>query len=171
MLETVKNWFSSTFEKERGLPLTDEDMASLKGNKPYFNRFYSAGVWNGVYGDTEIYLIDPVKKVKYPIVDEIGNFVNFPGIEDEHLLKPHYTGTTIDPIVEFRSDFIRDNITGKLMIKWQLQPDGWFWADEGGFGAEKDDEIILYAFLTEDGKFEGPFRIYSVGKNKYYGVE
>lgn len=171
MLSIIKKWvFRSQSYKTAGLPLDDAELSDIKGNKPYFNRLYSYG-YRGGEDDVVIYLIDPIKRVKYPIVDEEGKFVNFPGIENEYLLKPYYKGAAIAPTIGFRTEFIRDKETGKLMVHWQVQPDGWYWADEDGFGAENDLEIVLYAYLTEDGKFEAPFRIYEIGKAKYYGTD
>lgn len=42
-------------------------------------------------------------------------------------------------------------------------PVGWtIWGDDGGFGAEDDSEIILYADLDENGNFAAPFWIYKI---------
>lgn len=172
MLSAIKKWlFGEHNEKNRaGLLLDDTDIAMQKDDKPYFNRLYSYGC-RGSKDEIVIYLIDPVKRVKYPIIDEEGNFINFPGIENEYLLKPYYKGDAIAPVIGFRTDFFREEETGKLMVHWQVQPDGRYWADEDGYGAENDLEIILYAYLTEDGKFEAPFRIYEIGRAKYYGTD
>lgn len=104
-------------------------------------------------------------------MNKAGNFVNLPGIENENLLKPYHKGDSIAPTIRFRTNFFRDEDTGKLAVHWQVQPDGRYWADYDGFGADNDYEIILYAFLTEDGKFESPFRIYEIGNVKYYGTD
>lgn len=171
MLSAIKKlFFGRHSAKSDGVPLSDAEMAALDGDKPYFNRLYSYG-YRGSENEIVIYLIDPVKRVKYPIVDEEGNFVNFPGIENEYLLKPYYKGDTVSHVIGFRTEFFREDETGKLMVHWQVQPDGWYWADEDGFGAENDLEIVLYAYLTEDGKFEAPFRIYEIGRAKYYGTD
>ena len=50
---------------------------------------------------------------------------------------------------------------------WQIQPDGRYWEDDDGFGGSPDEEVTLYAFLDEEGNFDGPFRIYQVGMRKY----
>lgn len=42
-------------------------------------------------------------------------------------------------------------------------PVGWtIWGDDGGFGAEEDPEINLYADLDENGNFAAPFWIYKI---------
>ena len=45
---------------------------------------------------------------------------------------------------------------------WEIQQDGRYWAEEDGFGAENDSEIIPYAGLDSNGVFKGPFCIYSM---------
>lgn len=139
-------------------------------DKPFFNRLYSFGI-QGSKDETEIYLIDIANAIIYPIVDSNGKFVDFPGIENIFLLKPYYKGADILPIIEYRTEFIREEKSGKLMVHWQIQPDGKYWADDDGFGAENDVEIVLYAYLTEDGKFMAPFRIYEIGNVKYYDTD
>lgn len=171
MLSTIKKWlFKSQGDKAARFSPDGSELVNRKGGKPYFNRLYSYG-YRGSGDEVVIYLIDPVERVRYPIVDERGNFVDFPGIENEYLLKPYYKGDAISSRIGFRTEFIRDEETGKLMVHWQVQPDGCYWADEGGYGAEDDLEIVLYAYLTEDGKFEAPFRIYKIGRTKYYGTD
>ena len=39
------------------------------------------------------------------------------------------------------------------------QPDGRYFEDDDGFGAEKCEEIILYAYLNEKGRVVTPFSI------------
>ena len=54
---------------------------------------------------------------------------------------------------------------------WEIQPDGRYWADGDGFGAESDYEIQLYSYLDVQGKFTAPFRIYSIGTTKFIGTD
>lgn len=46
---------------------------------------------------------------------------------------------------------------GKSRIEWMLQPDGRYYADEDGFGWEKDEEILLYGLMDTTGTFIVPF--------------
>lgn len=170
MLEAIKKWFIKPKPVNDGIPINEAEIDSSNGEKPYFNRLYTFGV-RGNEGEIAIYLIDPILRVKYPIVDDEGNFVNFPGIENECLVKPYYKRAAIAPTIGFRTEFERDCENGRLMVRWEVQPDGWYWADEDGYGAGNDLEITLYAYITEDGKFEAPFRIYEIGNVKYYGTD
>lgn len=40
---------------------------------------------------------------------------------------------------------------------WIVQPDGRYWADDGGFGMENDVEIELCAKFNKEGIFVTPF--------------
>lgn len=88
------------------------------------------------------------------ITDGRGNFIHFPG----------YTGgkweqeLDIDfkPCVRFPC-WIGPFENGRAKFMWQVQPDGRYFADEDGFGAEKCDEIWLYSYIDEKGSFTGPF--------------
>jgi len=55
----------------------------------------------------------------------------------------------------------------KFFMSWTIQPDGRYYADEDGFGAERQTEIILHALINDEGKFITPFRVYSIGGDKY----
>ena len=72
---------------------------------------------------------------------------------------------SLEPQVRFRTYFEFQG-NGWTMY-WQVQPDGRYWGDDGGFGIENDEEVILQASVDMDGCFTGPFRIYSMGSEKY----
>ena len=48
---------------------------------------------------------------------------------------------------------------GKALFKWMYQPDGRYFEDDDGFGAENCEKIILYAYLNEKGRFVTPFAL------------
>ena len=140
MLETIKKWLIKPKPEESGIPIDMSEIDVTKGDRSYFTRPYSFGSRSSE-DEISIDLIDPVRRVKYPIMDNDGNFVSFPGIENVGLLKPYYNGSSIAPTICFRTDFYRNRECGKLMVHWQIQPDGRYWADEDGFGIENDLEI------------------------------
>ena len=88
------------------------------------------------------------------ILDKNGKIQNFPGIVygrwKEDLEFP------VDEKVRF-AFWIGKYVDGKADVSWTLQPDGRYFEDEDGFGAEKCEEICLYSCLDEDGKFTEPF--------------
>ena len=143
----------------------------LQGDKPYFNRLYSYGV--NAHGDEcVIYMIFPADRTYKKIVDKNGFFVNFPGIENENVIKQFFKGDSIAPIIFYRTEFWQPkDDPNRYMVLWQIQPDGRYWADEDGFGAESDLEIMLYTYLDEQGNYIAPFRIYRVGSTKFIGTD
>lgn len=101
------------------------------------------------------------------IIDWDRNIVNFPGIEDIEDIEPYIGEGSLYPQIAFGASF-HECENGNYMMLWKVQPEGRFWEDETGFGRNSDDEIILYAYLNHEGDFTGPFRIYSIGLQKYF---
>ena len=101
------------------------------------------------------------------IIDEEGNFMDFPGIE-----QGRWTIYLERPV---KFDGSERNEFGVVLLRhedgfrcfWTIQPDGRYWSDDDGFGAEDDFEIILYADLDNKGNFTSPFRIHKIdGKSE-----
>lgn len=115
--------------------------------------------------DSSVFFVDENRGIRKMIIDSRGNIQNFPGIVKEEFWVKHVAPNYLKQQVRFRSSFEkRDN--GWIFL-WQLQPDGWYWADEGGFGAEDDWEVVLYTYVDLHGDFTGPFRIYRLGTRGY----
>lgn len=118
--------------------------------------------------DSSVFFVDEKNGIRKMIIDSRGNIQNFPGMIKEDFWVKHVAPNYLKPRVGFRSSFEkREN--GWIFL-WQLQPDGWYWADEGGFGGEDDLEVVLYTYLNLSGDFTGPFRIYQLG-NRGYAME
>lgn len=63
--------------------------------------------------------------------------------------------------VELRAPYyfgINEFKYGVASVSWTLQPDGRFYADENGFGMEKDEEINYYAFINAQADILVPFQ-------------
>ena len=111
--------------------------------------------------DSSVFFVDEKNGVRKMIIDSRGNIQNFPGMIKEDFWVKHVAPNYLKPRVGFRSSFEkREN--GWIFL-WQLQPDGWYWADGDGFGGEDDLEVVLYTYLNLSGDFTGPFRIYQLG--------
>ena len=54
---------------------------------------------------------------------------------------------------------------------WMVQPDGRYWEDEDGFGAEKNIEITLLAKFDKNGKFVTKFQEKKKFKNIQKRIE
>ncbi|MCD8215709.1 MAG: hypothetical protein LUC97_08745 [Clostridiales bacterium] len=110
----------------------------------------------GGYKDVNICLCRDNKLIRQ-ITDERGNFLDFPGFEHgswekdaEHPLEP--------PAVRFVTRCGKFGEDGLARFTWMFQPDGRYYADEDGFGAEDDIEINLYSMLDKTGRFVTPFK-------------
>lgn len=115
--------------------------------------------------DSSVFFVDENRGIRKMIIDSVGNIQNFPGVIKEEFWVKEVAPNYLKQQVRFRSSFEkRDN--GWIFL-WQLQPDGWYWADEGGFGAENDSEVVLYTYLDLNGNFTGPFRIYKLDSRGY----
>lgn len=121
--------------------------------------FYLEHGWRsngmGGYRNVNVYLLrtdDPA--FRRCIVDDRGRIQSFPGFAEgdwkQALQFP------LDSQVRFVFDIFgyRD---GKALVSWVLQPDGKYFADSDGFGAENCEEITLYSHIDTDGRFTEPF--------------
>ena len=96
------------------------------------------------------------------IVDFDKTIQRYPGTENEDAWLEFWTSAK--PLVNcvlYGVDFTPVGQDAMRMV-WRIQPDGRYWADEGGFGMENDLEICLYSMLDAEGNFAHPFRLYSI---------
>lgn len=54
--------------------------------------------------------------------------------------------------------FIREYSNGVARVDWQLQPNGYYWRDDDGFGMTGDEEITVYGFIDTSCQVVLPFR-------------
>jgi hypothetical protein len=116
------------------------------------------------FGNSEIYAIDSQGKRIKTIVDSSGKIIDFPGVVEEKVWTDEFLGT-LSPYVRYRTEFNKC-ADGTYIMLWEIQPDGRYWADSDGFGAEHDSEIILYSYIDDKGNFLEPFRGYSVDSKR-----
>ena len=98
-------------------------------------------------------------------IDTDGNILRFPGIIQEEFWLKEVSANALRPQIRFRTSFERRK--DRWIMLWQIQPDGRYWEDEDGFGAENDLEVTLYTYVDENGDYTGPFRIYEIGDQCY----
>lgn len=115
--------------------------------------------------DSSVYYVDEHRGIRKMIIDPHGHIQNFPGFVKEEFWVKQVHHNYLKPQVCFRSSFEKRD-RGWIFL-WQLQPDGWYWADEDGFGAENDSEVVLYTYLDRNGDFVAPFRIYQLDRRGY----
>lgn len=130
--------------------------------KPEMSRWYtSPGVEN--------IFIHPGKNIQTTVIGADRRIRNFPGIAREDFWVKQVSERDLEPVVRYASSFQRKG--DRIIFLWQIQPDGRYWADEGGFGMTNDEEITLYAWLDENGHFEAPFRIYGIGTKRFLSFD
>ena len=112
---------------------------------------------------------DPDRWIYRVVVDGNGLIRESPGFVPEVYLDTAQFPKLPAPRVAFRCDYYRLD-DGRVLFLWTVQPDGRYWADADGFGAENDEEIVLYSVL-KDGRLTTPFRFYSVGMNQCFDPE
>ena len=54
--------------------------------------------------------------------------------------------------------FIRTFSNGVAEVQWQLNPDGYYWMDEDGFGMTSDSEVNIYGFIDTSCKVVVPYQ-------------
>ena len=115
--------------------------------------------------DSTVYFVDENRQIRKKLVDVNGRILRFPGIIREEFWAKEVSANALQPQIRFRTSF--EKREGKWIMLWQIQPDGRYWEDEDGFGAEKDLEVTLYTYVDENGDFTGPFQIYRLGSHCY----
>lgn len=128
---------------------------------PNLNRWSTCGAhqYRRPGEKVSVVFTNPELDVRKIIVDERGWIFAFPGVSPA--AEKHVEAAQLEPWVRFRTDFER-LADGDILMRWQVQPDGRYWADDDGFGMENDSEVILCARIDERGNFRGPFELYSI---------
>lgn len=121
------------------------------------------------YGDRTVCFVDEARGIHKLLIDKTGNICRFPGIIKTDDLKRNVPAKYLQPRVRFRTSFERRD--DRWIMPWEVQPDGAYWADEDGFGAEHDVEVTLYTYVDQNGDFTGPFRVYEIGNRRYAPAE
>ena len=107
-------------------------------------------------------------RVRKVIVNDSGRIMRFPGIAHPELISKYCDEKPDGQIMYTASISLLD---GQYALIWLIQPDGRYWEDEDGFGGTPDPEINLYARIDANGNFIEPFRLFSIGRAKYYGTD
>ncbi|MCD8118443.1 MAG: alpha/beta hydrolase [Lachnospiraceae bacterium] len=165
--EKCRDWPKSADSKQQtppqAAPSRSED--NVPGVKEGYlvDRFYS-------YGEP-VDFVNEKKGIRKPIIRN-HEFVGFPGVdeatEEGRRYNKHSNRSYSDwmDFVErkpigarfyYRVEFSRPDEQGQTRVLWMLQPHDT--ADENGFGMENIPEIMLAAYLDENGDYTGPFRL------------
>lgn len=141
-------------------------------NNPVFLSadFICTGYWDSLgCRDLSVVLTNKNKNISKEIIDIKGNIQNFPGIDYDEAFVSEYGDNKVTPLVRFEAGFHRCS-DGKFAMLWTVRPDGRFWMDSWGFGAEDYCSITLYSYIDDEGNFTQPFKLYSIGKKHFSDV-
>ena len=138
-----------------------------KRESPYLTRtvVYGMHLYRQKGEDSTVCFVDEKRGIRKMLVDFDGYIQKFPGILQEDFWVKEVSANALRPLIRFRTGFERRG--ERWIMLWQIQPDGRYWEDEDGFGAEDEEEVILYTYVDENGDFTGPFRLYSIGTRQY----
>ena len=116
--------------------------------------------------DFSVHFTNTEKNIHKQIIDSDGNILDFPGVEYTDVLKTELGKGIIEPVVEYAAEFETLD-DGSLIMVWTVRPDGRYWMDSWGFGAEDYESLSLYSYIDTDGNFTMPFKLYSIGYTVY----
>ena len=112
--------------------------------------------------DFTVLFINKEKNISKKIIDQDGSILNFPGVEYADELNEELRIADIEPAVKYQAKFEKID-DGKFIMVWTVRPDGRYWMDSWGFGAEDYESLSLYTYIDSDGNFTMPFKLYSIG--------
>lgn len=116
--------------------------------------------------DLSVFLVNETAGTRTQIINKDGSFCNFPGIVTCAALAAEISVDKLPPKVVYSSTFEKQE-NGQFLMIWTVRPDGRFWMDSWGFGAEDYEWVDLYSHLDASGQFVAPFQLYSIGYQKY----
>ena len=75
-------------------------------------------------------------------------------------------GSSVKESVRYEASFKKLD-DGRFLMVWTIRPDGRYWMDSWGFGAEDYESLSLYTYIDPDGNFTMPFKLHSIGYSLY----
>jgi hypothetical protein len=117
--------------------------------------------------DYTVIFTNEKKHIHKQIIDCDGNILEFPGVEYTEVLTEELGAGSIKPVVRYEAVFEKID-DSRLIMVWTVRPDGRYWMDSWGFGAEDYESLSLYSYIGSDGNFLMPFKLYSIG-DTFYG--
>ena len=139
------------------------DMQEKAQNGIYLNTYFVSDTYVYPRGwDFTVIFTNEEKNIHKKIIDKDGNIIGFPGVQYTDQLKKELGTDDITPAVRFEAAFQKLD-DGRIIMVWTVRPDGRYWMDSWGFGAEDYESLSLYTYIDSDGNFTMPFKLYSIG--------
>ena len=129
--------------------------ATMELGDGYYVKFRDKSNGVGGYYPSEMTLYKGDEELVRELTTRNGWIIDFPGVypgkwqEELGECEPMPYTQFVAMVWHFRDGF--------ACFEWMVQPDGRYYADEDGFGAERDEEVTLYALLDENGAFVTKF--------------
>lgn len=147
--------------------MNNTDCSNTYLNTDHIGQIHSECFYNP---DFRVILTNADKATRIQIIEQDGTICNFPGIERCQALCAEINIDRIRPVVSYSTAFHKCENGQHLMI-WTVRPDGKFWMDSWGFGAEDYESVKLYSYIDENGQFTAPFKLYSIGSRCFVNFE
>ena len=132
-------------------------------NKSYVGRPYSEYM---LPVDFTVHFRNEEKGICKQIVDQRGHIEGFPGVEYSPRLLEELGDRQLEPLVKYEARFEKSDEDRRIMV-WTVRPEGSYWMDSWGFGAEEYEALSLYACIDAEGNFMMPFRLYAIGSERF----
>lgn len=133
-------------------------------DKGYNDRFSFFNQGEGMlfctkYNTDAVYLINTKDEKVIPLVDELGNMVAFTKDDvDESVIRLDVDSDNAENLIAHYRFFVYDFKNGQAEVEWTVMPDGRYFEDEDGFGAEHCSELIAGSIINKEGKLLEPFK-------------
>lgn len=132
----------------------------VKGYNPRYD-FTNQGegmIFCTKYNTDAVYLINKKEKKVIQLVDEEGHMVAFTKEDvDPSLIELDVDSNNAEKLMAHYRFWVYDFKDGQAQIEWTVMPDGRYFADEDGYGAENCSELIAESKIDKNGKLLQPF--------------
>lgn len=106
---------------------------------------------NRSYGNKQTYLVNTIQKKVYQMVDSDGDLVGFTkddiDWDNVNQLEHNYDAKRLQTSYSFGVGDYKDGIA---CVSWMLYPEGRYFADSDGFGADDNDEVNVKAYIDTE---------------------
>lgn len=113
------------------------------------------------------YLINTKEKEAVQLVDDNGNMVAFTLDDvDPKVIEMDVDSCNAKNLIARYRFYVYDFHGGQVLVDWTVMPDGRYFADEDGYGAEDCTELTATGIIDIHGVMINPFTVISRSKRK-----
>lgn len=153
------NWARGLLLKDDYAYLMKEFQSSRHGDFYSFEHLGDGMLFCQKCKSHAVYLINTKKEKAFELVDDYGNMVGFSANDvDPSVIERDTDSENASNLKAYYRFWIYDFNGGVANIEWTVMPDGRYFADEDGFGAENYKELVVKSQIDTDGKLLEPFK-------------